>query len=1361
MKTHSPWILLLAAVLQMRAADVIEGESFYVRKGTWRESLVAGREKLFRHEMQTDNAEFAKTGIAFGDWYCAKTGADYRKLPQDIQDAKVAIDVTKPLEIDGKTYPWTKVSGFRPDVLHDIAKLIDIDKNSYALMVSTLTIPEDQPKGDVPTICFYAARSWILAKDGRHTRAPRGGERCVMLNASFGSLPQKKGTYPVVMLVDLARNAHPHIWYHLKVESQKLGTHRNQMQERRRKLFDKVASEFQDPASKLEMRVEASAGVWAVLGDWMPGKPDLITYQYQSRSRYRELERELANMDPAVRQSIEPLVKTLAATKDDALEVAAGKYTLASMLLELKGSAGSFKSMRLAVEDQAKTFRNRYPNAEKYLAEVDGLEKEFNKWLTNDLSLERNAVSSYAALRSKLQAAQRRILLDNPLLKFEKLLVASGSIRLASNWTGACTMGKQLQVLSPVAPDGTLTTIYSGGVSSYELDWDAQKILFSDGSKILEMDVDGQNLRTIKGPDKEIDSSRRYNPCRMPNGDIMFVSTACEHAVPCTGGGGVGNMHVMDKDGENERRITYDQDHNWDPCVLNNGRVVYTRWEYTDLPHYFSRLLMSMNPDGTDQKEYYGSASYWPNAQYWTRPIPGHPTRIVTIVSGHHGVSRMGEMHILDPALGTHEADGFFQQIPGYGKMVEPIIRDNLVGSSWRKLITPCPLGTNPQEDGAGTYFLATVKMQDKAPWQLCLVDIFDNITPILEGDYAMPVPVLARSKPPVVPTTVDVAKKTGTALVTDIYKGPGVAGFPKGSVKKLRVGTYHYRYPGNGDTYAASHEGGWDIRRIIGTVPVEEDGSALFEIPANMPIFVQPLDADGQALQVMRSWFTCQPGENLTCIGCHESQNMAPPTTVAMAARKAPVKIKPWNGPMRGFSFEREVQPVLSRKCAGCHDGDGKDRPDFKPGGVYSQESSQKKYRGKSSDKYSAAYMALQKYVRRAGLENDWHTPSPGEYQADTSHVVKMLKKGHHNVRLTRDEWDRLYTWIDFNIPYPANWTESHRHPNEKSVAKREELLRLYSAVNDPIETTALPLPEPAKFEPPSKRKPEAKKLSVAGWPRKGEKGETVTEELDLGDGIKMKLVSIKAGEFVMGDPNGFADERPRRAEIEQPFMMGATEVSLQQYRQFDPNHENKFVSTRRKDQSRRGIFDMDSDPALPVVRISQDQAMAFCEWLSNKTGRKVALPSEEQWEWACRAGSDKTFSFGDYEDGKGKEVMNIADSRIAGWNYGRFEKQFSDRFSYTKPVGVHIPPNVWGLHDMHGNVAEWTASDYIPLKDVGGARGTEQIPYKVVRGGSWNDTARFATSASRWRYPKYQPVYDVGFRVVVQPATRLAGAR
>jgi len=1348
-------LLLLNLFLFLTSTALAELPDCFVKKGTWRETLIASREKLSQEESKIDAAEFAKTDIKLGDWYYAGIGNDYKHLSREVRGGKEVLDVNKPLKIREKQYKWNKLSGFKPDVVYDFTKLADVSEDEYILLRNTVTVPQDLPKGAAPAIAFSTAKGSLIIQNGGQARAVREGEQCVVLNGAAASIPTKKGTYPIVAVVDLSRNAQPYIWYHFTDESKDRAMDRSAMKERRLALFEKTLEAFKkDPASKLEMLLDKYADIWPTTSDWKPGDTSYIANQYKSKKQLAILNQKMEDFGPATTQALEPMVSALNEMKGETLEEAALKFALPAIILKVDKMAKSFKSMRLAINDQAKTFEGKYPNAKKYLAEVDALEKELTQWTSKGLSKGKVAIGEYAAVEAKITAAQQRILLDNPLLRFEKLLVASGGIRLSTNWGGACTMGRRLEVLSPVAPDGKLTTIHDGSISSYELDWDAKKILFSDGTKISEMDVDGQNLRVIKDREKGVDeSSRRYNPCRTPNGDIMFVSTACEQAVPCTGGGGVANMHLMDKDGKNERRVTYDQDHNWDPAVLNNGRVVYTRWEYTDLPHYFSRLLMSMNPDGTDQKEYYGSASYWPNAMYWTRPIPGHPTKIVTIVSGHHGVSRMGEMHLFDPALGRQEADGSVQQIPGYGKIVEPRIADNLVGNSWPKFIAPYPLGTSPQKDGAGTYFLVSVKESKTKPWQLCLVDIFDNITPILTGDYAMPVPVLPRAKPQAVPSRVDLAKKTGTAMITDIYKGPGVQGFPKGSIKKLRVGTYHYRYPGNGTTNACSHQGGWDIRRIMGTVPVDEDGSAFFEVPANVPIFVQPLDADGQALQVMRSWFTCQPGENLACIGCHESQNMAPPATVSTAARRSPSKITPWNGPMRGFSFDREVQPVLDRKCVGCHDGSKKERPDFRA----------KRLHKDYEDLYSPAYMALQKYVRRAGFENDWHTPSPGEFQADTSHLMKLLKKGHKNVRLTRDEWDRLYTWIDFNIPYPANWSESHRNPNEKSVATREKMFQLYASIDDRIETTTLALPEIAKYEAPPKMQASKNKVTVKGWPiipevkdpkseeqkSEGPKPEDALE-LNLGDDIKMKLVKVGAGEFVLGDPNGFADETPRAAKIDKPFYIGTTEVSLAQYKQFDPDHENKFIETRGKDQSRRGAFAMDR-PNLPVVRISQDQATAFCEWLSQRTGKKVTLPSEEQWEWACRAGSDKPYSFGTLED-MGKDVLlNIAGGKTANWNYGRAEK-FNDGCDFVNECGNKYPANAWGLYDMHGNVAEWTTTDYQPLKDVGGAKGTEQIPYKVVKGGSWNDLAKFATSASRWRYPKHQPVYNVGFRVVVE---------
>ena len=116
-------------------------------------------------------------------------------------------------------------------------------------------------------------------------------------------------------------------------------------------------------------------------------------------------------------------------------------------------------------------------------------------------------------------------------------------------------------------------------------------------------------------------------------------------------------MYVMDGDGSNIRQLCFEQDHSYCPTVLNDGRILYLRWDYTDTPHVWNRILFSMNPDGTNQMEYYGSNSYWPNSIFYARPIPDHPTKIVGIVTGHH-VGRVGELIVFDPAQGRFETYG-------------------------------------------------------------------------------------------------------------------------------------------------------------------------------------------------------------------------------------------------------------------------------------------------------------------------------------------------------------------------------------------------------------------------------------------------------------------------------------------------------------------------------------------------------------------------------------------------------------------------------------------------------------------------------------------------------------------------------
>jgi formylglycine-generating enzyme required for sulfatase activity len=376
------------------------------------------------------------------------------------------------------------------------------------------------------------------------------------------------------------------------------------------------------------------------------------------------------------------------------------------------------------------------------------------------------------------------------------------------------------------------------------------------------------------------------------------------------------------------------------------------------------------------------------------------------------------------------------------------------------------------------------------------------------------------------------------------------------------------------------------------------------------------------------------------------------------------------------------------------------------------------------------------------------------------------MLKKGHYRVELGRDDWERLYTWIDYNVPYASNWRESHRPPRDEQVERRAKHQKLLAGIDDHDEDP-LPLPPIAPFDPPASA-PDRPAVAVTcdNWPLTPDKAQSMQKSagnpdltLDLGNGVAMKFRLVPAGRFVMGNSAGFSDEQPQSVvSIDRPFYLGQIEVTNQQYAQFDRKHENGYIEGRGKDRTTRGYSIEASDQ--PVVRISWNEAMAFCEWLSQKTGVCSTLPTEAQWEWACRAGTDSTYSFGEYRPGTNK-LCNIADAGIAAWNYGRCEPGYTDDSPYSSP-GARYGANSWGLYDMHGNVAEWCLSAYSPYPyRADDGRDDPRTPgLKVVRGGSWNDTMRYVTSASRWRYPPHQPVYNVGFRVLVYPKSTPAVA-
>lgn len=491
----------------------------------------------------------------------------------------------------------------------------------------------------------------------------------------------------------------------------------------------------------------------------------------------------------------------------------------------------------------------------------------------------------------------------------------------------------------------TLLESRSGCIRDPDVSEDGKKVVFSwkkgntDDFHLYEMVIATQEVTQLTFGSGVAD----FEPQYCANGDIIFSSSRAIQTVDCWKTP-VSNIYKCSSDGSNIVRLGYDQVHTTYPVTLSDGRVIYTRWDYNDRTQMYVQGIFQMNPDGTNQTELYGNNSNFPTTLVHTREIPGLSDQYVTIATGHH-TYQAGKLAIIDLSDGRNDKDAVTfvkpdqstvkdDNIDGYGQsgplyqypyaLNEDLILVSYSSKGWSSDRSKTPFGIYLLDSsGTGVKFTELISGSDGA----CA-----NIIPVKERT------IFER------PSMVNYAMDTGTYYVANVYEGEGMTKVKAGSVTHIRVVALDYRAYAIGATVSAGSgsadpftpiatgNGAWDVKVVLGLATVYEDGSAMFKVPSEMPVYFQLLDKNGSVVQTMRSWSTLMPNEIYSCVGCHEDNNTAPVasygTTLALKAGVEDLKGDVWQknddyDPYKnavGFSYLEEIQPIFDNKCISCH---------------------------------------------------------------------------------------------------------------------------------------------------------------------------------------------------------------------------------------------------------------------------------------------------------------------------------------------------------------------------------------------------------------------------------------------------------
>jgi len=570
----------------------------------------------------------------------------------------------------------------------------------------------------------------------------------------------------------------------------------------------------------------------------------------------------------------------------------------------------------------------------------------------------------------------------------------------------------------PNQPPKVICDASNGCIFDLNLSYDAKTLFFSSwdpevegGWHIYEIGLDGAGLKQItSGPDSDI------SPLPLPDGRVMFVSTRAANMLVCQAHR-AGALYTCKRDGSDVRRVSSHTLSDHTPQIMDDGRVLFTRWDYGMEKGVFSRqALWTMNPDGTRFQLFFGNTIEDPNAFWQARPIPGRPEVVCTF--GPHHSYQAGMIGLVYNGLGEEAPRG-----TGFRWITDelPIVAD--IGFPWGYQ-NAYPINEHlflVSYGGDGEHRNRIYLLDDRGNRKCIYEDTeLGSWHPILVEPRQPPPAISPAGESPVfvrrdpVEANSDPDSTTATFLVQDVYEGlfPHVQ---RGEITALEIVEQVPKTHPHTGGYAWGispiiGRGTMYVRRLIGTVPVEADGSAYFTAPAARDISFHALNADGKTIQRMGSTLQAMPGEMVGCIGCHEHQNEAPPQQrMAAAIRSKPsVPQRPDWGTNGVIDFVRCVQPVLDKYCTKCHSGPT-------PDGQLDLSGDKTRY-------FNMAYNQLIEmgWVHYVAMDNaDYERNVPKTYGSIVSRLCDYLDKPHQDVIVPPEDRRTVYAWIDANVPY------------------------------------------------------------------------------------------------------------------------------------------------------------------------------------------------------------------------------------------------------------------------------------------------------------------------------------------------------